>query len=213
MVAAGEHRVHAGPIGLERAQHLRKRIERGVQRAFVGVARRHGEALQRGAHGSGELIELGARALAIASCQKRIHQAPLVRLLAVAANEIERLIGQNLVVGSVVEVQRHAGRRAGRAHRLAQMRVVPVLNGHRRHVSLYEREKRSLGKRRIVACETEVRRDELAWQVIGIRLLVWCEIQDTHVAHLARTRPRARSRQLDALERRQRDDVRNGYHT
>ena len=213
VVAAGEHRVHAGPIGLERAQHPRKRIERSVQRALVGISRRHGEALQRGAHGPGELVEPRAGALAVMSCQKRIHHAPLVRLLAVAANEVERLIGQHLVVGAFVEVQRHAQRRAGRAHRFAQMRVVHVLHGHRRHVSPYERQERCLGKRRVVARETEVRRDELAWQVIGIRLLVGCEIKDTHVAHLARTCSRARSRQLNALERRQRDDVCNGYHT
>ena len=72
------------------------------------------------------------------SCQKRIHHAPLVRLLAVAANEVERLIGQHLVVGAFVEVQRHAQRRAGRAHRFAQMRVVHVLHGHRRHAGLLE---------------------------------------------------------------------------
>ena len=126
---------------------------------------------------------------------------------------MERLIGQHLVVGAFVEVQRHAQRRAGRAHRFAQMRVVHVLHGHRRHAAIDERKQRLFGQIGVHAGETQRGEHEFA---LGEHLVAARErlvIEGAHARDLARGRPVAGSRQPNAVEGPHVHDIADGDHS
>ena len=209
-VAARAGRLDGRASVLHRRQPRGYRVEHGVERARIPRAKREREALQLRARGAHERAQPGAHFIAVVRGQKLVKGLAFVQLVAVALQQIERLVRHRLVVGAVVQVQRHPARRAFLAHGVADGRLVHRFDGDGGHVAAQHGQQRLLRHRGVAVREPEVRQDELARHVHAVLVVVGRAVEDAHVAHLAPFRSLAGSDQLHVLERRQCDDVRNG---
>ena len=145
--------------------------------------------------------------------KQAVHDAPLIGLLAVAPNQIERLICHHFVVAAVVQVHWHARRLAGSPHAVADDGAIRFLQRNTRNAARYQNQKRSLGQFRIVVCEPQVRHDELAGNVRFVAaVLIGSAIEDAHVVDFSQLGSFAQHQRLHLLERRQRKYVRNRDH-
>ena len=193
-----------------RPQPRGHRVEHGVERARVARAQGEREALQLRARHAHERAQPRTHPVAVVGGQQLVEGLALVQLVAIALQQIERLVRHRLVVSAVVQIKRHPARRAFLAHGVADGRLVDGFDGDGGHVAAQHRQQRLLGHARVAEREPEVREDEFARHVYTVFVVVGRTVEDAHVAHLAPLRSLAGSDQLHVLERRQCDNVRNG---